>query len=230
MPPDQVRPKGDFGLTTRKTDFEDDRGELGKALAELSALQEGQISRERHGAGELVRRNGIPVEATDCLQLDGTLTAARCLSQQNGLADEERVWSRPVAAGSSRRRRGHLRVESGIASRFFDEPAADVPRTVQSRVDDLGIDMAASARFRTMVQESDVFAALLYAALCNTGWVHKRSGQRWHVSWRGAGRTVAHLRGQGDYMDWYLGGEECTMDENVLGEIQILGWALYEGG
>lgn len=223
-----MEPNGGFGLTTRETEIGGDRRELWEALAELSVLQEGQVSRERHGEGELVRRNGIPAEAFGCLLSDGTLTAARCLSQQDGLTDDERVWSRPIASDSPRRRRGRLRVEAGIALRFHDEPTADMPRSVQPIVHDLGLDMAMSARFRRMVQESDMFAALLYAALCNTEWVHERTGQRWHVSWRGAGRTVAHLRGQGDYLDWYLGGEEATVDENVLNEIRALGWALCE--
>ena len=197
---------------------------LAETLAELAARQEQRTNRERHGEGELIRCDGVPTHASGCLLPDGGLTAATCLTRQDGLADEDRVWTRPVVPGSPRRRRGRLRVEPGVALHFHDEGEADIPRALRPAVADLAGDMAMSERMRTLVRDSDLFAALLYAALCNRRWIHRATGQEWSVSWRGAGSGIAHLRGSGDYLDWYCGGEEGMLDEQVLAELEALGW------
>jgi hypothetical protein len=88
-------------------------------------------------------------------------------------------------------------------------------------------DLGASARIRTLVR-SDLFAALLYGALCNTQWKHTASGAEWSCSWRCAGGIVAALRGEGDYLDWYCSTGEGLVDEQVLAEILELGWELVE--
>jgi hypothetical protein len=71
----------------------------------------------------------------------------------------------------------------------------------------LGKDLSLSQRIRQLVL-SDIFAILLYGALCNTHWRHVLTGARWQCSWCHAGAIVAMLRGEGDYMDWY-----CSMDQ-----------------
>lgn len=127
------------------------------------------------------------------------------------------------------RRRGRLTVEPGSAVLFRDEPSADYaaasaqtgPRA------DLQRDLAMSARIRALVR-SDLFATLLYAALCNTTWRHTATGTPWSCSWRSAGGVVAGLRGEGDYLDWYCSMGEWLVDEQVLAEIQALGWELVE--
>lgn len=86
-------------------------------------------------------------------------------------------------------------------------------------------DMLASDRIRELVQAgSELFAGLLYAALCNTEWRHMATGQTWSEGWRSAGGTVASLRGEGSYMDWYGSGDEGFLDEQVLGELRLIGW------
>ena len=201
---------------------------LAEALAELAARQEQRTSRERHGEGELIKYSGVPTHALGCLLPDGGLTAATCLTRHDELADEDRVWTRPVVPGSPRRRRGRLRVEPGVALHFHDEGEADIPRAPRRTVADLAGDMAMSERMRTLVRDSDLFAALLYAALCNRIWIHEATGQEWSVSWRSAGSVVAHLRGSGDYLDWYCGGEEGKLDEQAVAELQALGWSPVE--
>lgn len=206
------------------------RGKLSDALAELRAWQEKQTSRERHGAGELVRQSGVLQQATGCLLSDGTQADASSLTWQEDVADPDRVWSRPVTPGGMLRRRGRLQVEQGVALRFIDEIEADIP-AVSPSADlpaDLERDMAMSVRFRTLVERSELFAGLLYDALCNTLWVHRETGQQWDIGWRGAGGAVARLRGGGDYLDWYCSGREAQVDEQVLAELRLLGWELLE--
>ena len=88
-------------------------------------------------------------------------------------------------------------------------------------------DLGASARIRVLVR-SNLFAMLLYAALCNTEWRYVVTGACWSCSWRSAGGIVATLRAEGDYTDWYCSMGEGLVDEQVLEEIQALGWELVD--
>jgi len=214
---------------------EDDSGNTGwrtlsDAFAAPWAWQKEQTSRERHGAGELVRQSGVPQQATGCLLADGTQTDASCLTWQEDIADPDRVWNRPVTPGGMLRRRGHLQVEQGVALHFIDEVEADIPPMAlpADTPADLERDMATSVRFGALVERSELFARLLYDALCNTLWVHRQTGQQWRLSWRGAGGVIARLRGTGDYMDWYCSGRKAEVDEQVLAELLVLGWKLLE--
>jgi len=71
------------------------------------------------------------------------------------------------------------------------------------------------------VQTREKYAQNLYAALCNRDFQKNDvwpllKDQRWSCSWRYAGGIVAHLRGEGDYIDWYcsgIGGGELTEEE-----------------
>jgi hypothetical protein len=153
---------------------------------------------------------------------DGALVDAVCLARSAGA----QVWSRPID-GTRRRRRGRLIIEPGAALRFVDEPQADVPQETYAPGTDLARDLALSARIRSCVQ-NDLFAGLLYAALCATEWRHRDAKATWSCSWRAAGSVVAGLRGDGDYLNWYCWGHEETFDEAVLAELDALGWGPVE--
>ena len=76
---------------------------------------------------------------------------------------------------------------------------------------DMFDDMQATAWFVAKVRASESYAQNLYAALCNNDFQKHAvwpmlKNDTWSVSWRGAGRLVAELRDQGDYMDWYCSG------------------------
>jgi len=201
---------------------------LGDLLAELHAAQEGHTRRERHGQGELELRDDRPVRATTCLLPNGTFTDAECLVPYIEVGDDaQRVWTRRLP-GSALRRRGRLVVDPGKALSFVDEPAADLT-PASAPAPNLEYDLGLSPRIRLLV-ESELFATLLYGALCNTTWLHKATGTPWHCSWRHAGAVVAGLRCRGNYMDWYCSMGEGLVDEEVLAEIQVLGWELAEAG
>jgi hypothetical protein len=113
---------------------------------------------------------------------------------------------------------------------FVDQPNADFAVSAAEGAPagpDLESDLGTSPRIRELVR-SDVFATLLYAALCNTTWRHKATGTEWHCSWRSSGDVVAHLRCQGVYLVWYCSGGEGLVDDQVLAEIEALGWGLAE--
>ena len=94
---------------------------------EVLALQESRISRENHREGELVRYSGTPQSASGCLLPDGTQIAAECLTFEDELADEGRVWTRQVSLDSPLRRRGRLRIDEGGGLFFIDDAEADAP-------------------------------------------------------------------------------------------------------
>ena len=83
----------------------------------------------------------------------------------------------------------------------MDDAEADVPARGVVEAVDMGRGMGASVPFRSLVGRSDLFARLLYAAMCNVTWVHEATGQPWSTSWRGAGGVVSWLRGEGCYAD-----------------------------
>lgn len=197
-------------------------------FAELKAAREADTRRERHGLGELVLRSGVPLEASGCLGPDDVLVNASCLTRSKELDDHERVWSRPVTPGLPFQRRGRLRVDPGTGLHFVDEPDADAANqaTIPRPTPDLERDVLGCDRMRQMACDSELFAGLLYATLCNSNWRHVTSGRTWSQSWRSNGGTVASLRGGESYLDWYCWGREDTVDEQVLAELRRLGWEL----
>jgi len=191
-------------------------------LEALRADREARTVHQRHGLGVLILVDDKPVRASGCLLPDGVLVDAVCLARNVGA----QVWTRPIE-GHRRRRRGRLIIEPGTALRFVDEPQADVPQETYAPGADLARDLALSARIRSCVQ-NDLFAGLLYAALCATKWRHRDAKVTWSCSWRAAGNVVAGLRGDGDYLTWYCWGHEETFDEAVLAELDALGWGPVE--
>lgn len=136
------------------------------------------------------------------------------------------VWQRCLVEGGPMTRRGRVLVEPGAALRFVDEPlAGEGDGWAAPAMPNLEHDLAASPEIARRVR-SDVFAQLLYAALCNTEWRQGATGEPWSCSWRAAGGLVAHLRGEGSYLDWYCSGAEGLVDEGVLAAIEGVGWKL----
>jgi hypothetical protein len=197
-------------------------------LDELQKDREGRTRRERHGLGEITFFDGMPTKATGCILPDGSLTDAECLTPHAGVTeDAQLVWTRRLP-GTPLRRRGRLKVDSGRALLYTDEPAADLPpanAAIKAVQPDLERDLGLSPHISCLIR-SDLFAVLLYGALCNTTWRHGVTGTLWHCSWRHAGGMVAGLRCEGNYLDWYCSGGEGLVDDQVLAEIEALGWGL----
>lgn len=60
-------------------------------------------------------------------------------------------------------------------------------------------------------RHSQSYAQNIYAALCNNGFIKLAvvpilKEEEWSCSWRYAGGIVAHMCGEGDYIDWYCSG------------------------
>lgn len=87
------------------------------------------------------------------------------------------------------------------------------------------------------------YAQNLYAALCNMRWqkidvMTILKDEFWDCSWRYAGGIIAHMREQGDYIDWYCSGidnspnnrrvTEGTVTEEIRRDLKRLGWQPVE--
>ena len=202
--------------------------------AVLARLEEGRTE-EQHGEGVLSLWHGRPRRATGCLLADGSTAEAFCVALPEGAGGDGDgapidpaacVWQRRLSPDGRIARRGRVVVEPGVALRFAADPRAGETRGwLEPLPPSLERDLAASPQVVHRAR-SDVFARLLYAALCGTTWRHQVTGRTWSCSSRGAGSAVVHVRSEGDYLDWYCGGGEELVDEAVLAEIEALGWDL----
>jgi hypothetical protein len=79
------------------------------------------------------------------------------------------------------------------------------------RKDNLEADLRSSPLMLEKVRSDRIYAQHLYAAMCNTDFRRNDvwpilQEKTWSCSWRYAGGIVAHMREEGDYMDWYCSG------------------------
>ena len=69
------------------------------------------------------------------------------------------------------------------------------------------------------------FATDLYSALCNTTWVHRGTGSEFSCSWRYAGGIVSTMsHSMDDHTIYYGTGAEGTVTDEILTELDKLGW------
>jgi len=98
------------------------------------------------------------------------------------------------------------------------------------------------------VRADKIYAQNLYAAMCNNNFIKREmwpilKNQKWSCSWRYAGGIVAHMRQEGDYIDWYCSGirnddsdeenkpvegrdyvSESVVTEEIENDLFKLGW------
>lgn len=77
--------------------------------------------------------------------------------------------------------------------------------------DNLEWDLRTTEWICQKVRDSDSYAQNLYAAMCNNDFIKREmwpilKEQKWSCSWRYAGGIIAHMRQEGDYIDWYCSG------------------------
>lgn len=69
--------------------------------------------------------------------------------------------------------------------------------------------------------KDNVYAQHLYAALCNNEFIKNQvwnvlQDKRWSCSWRYAGGIVAHIKQEGDYINWYCSGIKYDYSQEEL--------------
>ncbi len=102
------------------------------------------------------------------------------------------------------------------------------------------------------VRADKLYAQNLYAAMCNNDFIKREmwpilKDQKWSCSWRYAGGIVAHMRQEGDYIDWYCSGirnddpneeskpvegrnyvSESVVTEEIENDLYKLGWLVVK--
>jgi hypothetical protein len=87
--------------------------------------------------------------------------------------------------------------------------------------DNLEYDLRTTEWILEKVRSDDAYAQNLYAAMCNNDFTKREmwpilKEQTWSCSWRYAGGIIAHMRQEGDYIDWYCSGiRDIDYDEEV---------------
>ena len=112
--------------------------------------------------------------------------------------------------------------------------------TPKKDLPDLERDLYGSTVIRGKIQDSEVYAQHLYAALCNNCFQKKQviavlQNKTWSCSWRWAGEIVSALANGDGYMDWYCSGiatrrsgfvSEGTVVEEIQQDLDQLGWVV----
>lgn len=110
------------------------------------------------------------------------------------------------------------------------------------QTDNLEYDLRTTDWILQKARLSEIYAQNLYAALCNNYFqkldvVPILKDQYWDCSWRYAGGIIAHMRQEGDYIDWYCSGyhdapgivPEGAVTDELRADLLQLGWAVIEG-
>lgn len=120
----------------------------------------------------------------------------------------------------------------------FAARQAELEATPEWQQDNLEHDLRSTDWILTKVRQSEVYAQHLYAALCNCDFMRLDvvpilMEKKWSCSWRHAGGIIAHMRQEGDYIDWYCSGigntdrgyvGEGTLTEEIEQDLITLGW------
>ena len=114
--------------------------------------------------------------------------------------------------------------------------------------DNMEYDLRSCEWMVAKVRAREEYAQNLYAAMCNRDFVKNDvwpllKHQTWSCSWRYAGGIVAHMAGQGDYIDWYCSGiqdedarnaklfaPEGYITDEIRKDLKRLGWVPAPGG
>lgn len=115
-------------------------------------------------------------------------------------------------------------------------------------INNLEYDLRTTDWILEKARNSKVYAQNLYAAMCNREFQKKDvlpilKEETWHCSWRYAGGIIAHMRQEGDYIDWYCSGindgassgvyasgyvQESIVTEEIQQDLLKLGWVVLD--
>jgi len=95
-------------------------------------------------------------------------------------------------------------------------PTTDLP--------DLEYELRTSDYIHNKCVSSENYCKDLYAALCNNEFT--KIDKICSYTWRTAGGIISHILEKGDYIDWYLSGNEGHVTDEVEKDIADMGWKI----
>lgn len=115
--------------------------------------------------------------------------------------------------------------------KVFSDERSEREKDDQWKKNNLEYDLRTSDLIINKVRSSREYAKQLYATLCNNEFIKRDMWEilkdnTWGCSWRHAGGIIADIDGKGDYMDWYCGGNEGHIFENIKEDLYSLGWII----
>lgn len=135
----------------------------------------------------------------------------------------------------------------------FDRKEDEREQDPDWRKDNLEWDLRTTDWILEKVRTNEAYAQNLYAAMCNNDFIKREmwpilKDQKWSCSWRYAGGIVAHMRQEGDYIDWYCSGirdvshdeeenklwdgrgyvSESVVTEEIENDLHKLGWLVIK--
>ena len=90
-------------------------------------------------------------------------------------------------------------------------------------------DLINSAEIKSKIRASSSVAEKWYSALCNnTFYRTDNTFQQWSCSWRYSAKIIAEIYRNGDYLDWFLSGDEGVVAPEDRDDLFALGWSVME--
>jgi hypothetical protein len=95
-------------------------------------------------------------------------------------------------------------------------PTIDLP--------DLECELRTSDYIHNKCVASEQYCKDLYAALCNNEFI--KNNKECSYSWRRVGGIISNILERGDYIDWYLSGNEGYTTPEIEKDITDMGWKI----
>lgn len=83
-------------------------------------------------------------------------------------------------------------------------------------------DLRSNEYIRNKCLNSEQYCEDLYAGLCNNEFT--KDSIVCSYSWRTCGGIIADILEKGDYIDWYLSGNEGVLSKEIKDDLELLGW------
>jgi hypothetical protein len=109
--------------------------------------------------------------------------------------------------------------------RTWNQQEIETEQSEEYKIDNLEYDLRSSDYIYEKCKDH-YYAQNLYAALCNNEFVKNDvwpllQDKRWSCSWRHAGGIIAHIREEGDYIDWYCSGITNEHSDEEFQELTV---------
>ena len=120
---------------------------------------------------------------------------------------------------------GNMDQESYDLHKRYWEKAKELDTIPTTDLPDLEYELRTSDYIHNKCISSENYCKDLYAALCNNEFI--KGSKTCSYTWRTIGGIISHILEKGDYIDWYLSGNEGFITDEVKQDLENMGWYAY---